>query len=127
MTNKEIEDFCPGWNNLYPPNLEFNGLKLRSPLNEVVKRMLKFCKDHPTYTKELIFAATQTYISEKAKQNYEYMKRSMYFISKLGEQSLLEAYCEKLNERYTASKLPENVAKYPITIEQAYNEMDDFI
>jgi hypothetical protein len=89
--NKWIEEWC--W--LYPEDAEFNGNKLRAKGKDVVNKMQKFCKEHPNYTKHIIFAATNLYIKEQRERDWQYTKMATYFISKLGQPSILEAYCEK--------------------------------
>lgn len=108
-----IED----WVNLFPEEAEFNGYKIKSKSKDCLKKMLKFVKDNPIYTKDIIFAATKQYIEEKRLVNWEYMKQSTYFISKIGQPSLLEQYCEKIINNVK----PKEIYNFD------YNIIDDFI
>ena len=96
---------------------EFNGYKIKSKAKDCLNKMLKFLKDHPNYDKSIIFAATKNYVEEKRAVNWEFMKQATYFISKVGQPSLLESYCEKVlaGEKPKELNLP------------AYNPIDDFI
>jgi hypothetical protein len=98
ITNKEVEAFIEEWCNLYPENIEFNGNKLKAKPKDVLNKMQKFCRAHPTYTKEVIFAATKMYLRNQSERNWDYTKMATYFISKLGQPSILEGYCEKILE-----------------------------
>ena len=84
------------WVTIYPEDAMFNDRKLRSQPEDCVKKMQKFCKDNPQYTKDIIFAATKQYIEEKERKNFEYTKQATYFISKQGEPSLLKEYCQRV-------------------------------
>lgn len=112
------QEWIDEWCNLYPSDVEFNGHKLKSKPKECLNKMLKFCKDNPLYTKDVIFAATQRYVEEKKAVNWEYMKQSTYFISKMGQPSLLENYCEKIVSGVKAN-ITESIPEY--------NFGDDFI
>lgn len=92
--NTWIEDWCA----LYPADAEFNGRKLRSKPKDCINKMVKFCKDNPLYTKSIIFAATQLYLNEQEAKDWAYTKQATYFISKMGQPSLLEEYCEKVKD-----------------------------
>lgn len=104
MTEKEIRDFIQEWVDLYPVNIEFAGYNLKSPAKDCVNKMIKFCKDNPTFTKDLIFAATKHYLQEQEVKDWQYTKRATYFISKLGEPSLLESYCTRIIEQGSKPK-----------------------
>lgn len=97
MTPKEIETWIDEWVLLYP-DIEWNGRKLRSPTKYCINKMLKMCKSNPSFTKEVIFAATNQYLAEQEAKNWEYTKQSTYFINKLGQPSVLEEYCNKILE-----------------------------
>jgi hypothetical protein len=96
MTPKEIEGWIEDWCNLFPKDVEFGGYKIRSDSKYCIKKMLTFCKEHKDYTKDNIFAATRMYLHEQLAKNWAYTKQATYFISKLGQPSLLEAYCERV-------------------------------
>jgi hypothetical protein len=96
ITNKQVEEFIEQWCNIYPDNIEFNGNKLKAKPKDVLKKMQKFCKAHPNYTKDVIFAATKLYVVNQQERDWEYTKMATYFISKLGQPSVLESYCEKI-------------------------------
>jgi hypothetical protein len=92
--NAWIEEWCA----LYPANVEFNGRKLRSKPKDCLNKMIKFCKENPLYDKSAIFAATKLYLQEQEAKDWEYTKQAIYFISKIGQPSLLEQYCEKIKQ-----------------------------
>lgn len=116
MTEKEIQDFIEEWVLLYPENVKFNNYLLRSKAKDCVNKMIKLCKDNPHYTKELIFAATKKYLAEQKQRNWAYTKQATYFISKIGQPSLLAQYCDELIS-----------GKQAIDIPLAYDEGDAFI
>lgn len=101
MDTKEIENFIDEWCNLYPENIQFNGNKLKSKPKDCISKMLKFCKSNPIITKDIIFAATNMYLDEQEKRNWEYTRQATYFISKIGHPSLLEVFCDKILAKTT--------------------------
>lgn len=117
MTQKEIESWIEEWCNLFPADVEFSGYKIRSDSKYCIKKMLTFCKVNKSYTKDNIFAATRMYLLEQYAKNWAYTKQATYFISKVGQPSLLEAYCDKIvNGRRSA-----------IIDNPEYNSINDFI
>lgn len=106
------------WVQLYPADIEFNGVKLRSSTKDCINKMQKFCKQHPEFTKDIIFAATKAYLQERAAKGYEYTKQATYLINKLGQPSVLENYCEKI--------LSGTHTNVEVVIPE-YNSINDFI
>lgn len=112
------------WLELWPDGIHSGGLPIKSKPKDCIKKMQKFCKDNKQYNKDCIFAATKLYLSEREKDNYKFTKRATYFISKLGEPSLLEAYCDK----YLAIKNKPLTYNEAIKIENIeYDSSTDFI
>ena len=95
MTN--IETWIEDWHKIFPPDeyVATDGY-LRGKSKDCVKKMQKFCKDNPTYTKDIIFAATRMYVVSMKPRNFAYTKRPIFFIHKQTEGSMLGAYCEKV-------------------------------
>lgn len=98
ITLNEIVDWLEKWLAIFPPDhyVATDGYVRGKASTDLVKKMQKFCKANPTYTKETIFAATRMYVLSKKPVNFAYIKRPIYFIHKQTEGSLLEAYCEKV-------------------------------
>ena len=94
---EKIENWIEQWINIFPPdNYVVTDGYLKGKSQDCVKKMQKFCKDNPTYTKDVIFAATRMYIVHLKPRNFAYCKRPIYFIHKQTEGSMLGAYCEKV-------------------------------
>lgn len=71
--------------------------------NLCIIRMKEFVNSNPEFTKEHILKATKRYVEDRQEQNYMYLKRAHYFISKQEtkdgkkvEISDLLTYCEEL-------------------------------
>lgn len=104
------------WCNLFPEDVTSGGYNVRSKPEDCIKKMQKFCKLKPEYTKDIIFQATITYLKEQYAKGWAYTKVSTYFINKLGQASLLEEYCERI------------LQGVPTKIEPpTYNSIDEFI
>lgn len=118
MTEKEITEWLPQWLNLFPEGVQSGGYNIRSKEKDCIKKMLIFCKTHKEFTKECIFAATRQYLREQHSKDWAFTKLATYFISKQGQPSLLEEYCERI----TAGQ------KFrPIVEDTDYNPINDFI
>jgi hypothetical protein len=91
---EEIKLFVTEWLNLFPPDVRWNNVLIKSKVDECVNKMQKFLKTYPQYNKELIFAATKNYLSLQESKAWEYTRQAKYFIDKQGHGSLLEQYCE---------------------------------
>jgi hypothetical protein len=118
MTPKDIEGWIEAWCNLWPADIVNNGRYIRNKPEHCVKKMITFCKNNQQYDKDTIFAATRMYLHEQHNKNWDYTKQSNYFISKLGEPSLLENYCD----RAIRGKTQPAVEPPPL-----FSDMDNFI
>lgn len=67
-----------------------------------VFKMKKFIEEYPTYAKiDLILAAAQRYINSESRNNYTYLQRADYVISKKDVDSVssrLATFCEEIAE-----------------------------
>ena len=98
MTQKEVEQWIESWVNLYPENVKWNGVAIKSTVKDCLPRMVKFCKNNPTISKENIFNATKKYLAIQEAKNWEYTRRAKYFIEKQGEGSMLLEFCNELSK-----------------------------
>lgn len=109
------------WLLLWPAEIKSGGETIRSKAKYCVNKMIKWCKQHPQYDKNAIFAATKAYLAERKAENYFGVRRAMYFIDKQGAGSTLETYCEDMKKH----------KQYPVTTEQSfskeYEPIKDFI
>lgn len=113
-------DWIEEWLLLWPEHIKSGGESVRTKAKYCVNKMVKWCKQHPQYDKDAIFAATKLYLAERQADNYFGIRRATYFIDKLGIGSGLEDYCERLTK----------AKEYPVTPTDAipeYNPINDFI
>lgn len=100
-TDENVKDWIEEWRNLFPKGIKSGGYPLRGSKKGCLRKMKKFLKENPTITKDEIFHATEKYLNERKKENYEYTKVADYFIEK-DNMSLLHSYIENLDyERNT--------------------------
>lgn len=92
FNNSNCKNWIKDWLLLWPTGI-FNGYRVSGNSAEVTNRMSKFIKEHPEYDKDIIFKATENYLSEKKKNNYQFIKKNSKFI-KDADGSALEAECE---------------------------------
>lgn len=115
---ENVKNWIETWLLLYPPDIKYGRESLRSKPQDCVSKMQKFVKTYPQYTKDVIFAATNMYLQERARENWAYTKYARYFIDKQGAPSLLAKYCEDVIQGNTP-KAHELI--------QEYSPIDDFI
>ena len=119
-----VKDWIEEWVNLWPQSVHSGGLSIKSKPKECINKMIKFCKEHPNFTKDTIFAATKMYLIDRRAEGFKYTKRAVYFISKLGEPSLLEGYCEKVLSKENNEVI---INTSPDANLQEYDYSSDFI
>lgn len=95
LSSSEFEEFVNEWYALFPKGIKSGGYLVRSGKSDCTKKLQKFMKEHPTYTKEIIIQATKNYIIHCKNNGYNYMKLATNFISKDGV-SVLEGECENV-------------------------------
>jgi len=91
----DIEKFIVDYRDLFPKGSNNNGYPYKGDKQGCIKKMKRFIKLNPEYSTDIILKATQKYINEKRKDNYDYMHLAHYFIEKNGVSSL-GAFCEQI-------------------------------
>lgn len=120
MTKQELTELVQQWVLLFPEDVRWNGVAIRSEPEDCVNKMQKFIKQYPAYTKDIIFAATKAYLLQQEAKNWEYTRRACYFIDKQGVGSLLAQYCRQDVEGQQHNNLPKQQTLNP-------NFYNDFI
>jgi hypothetical protein len=87
------DEWIDEWCSLWPIGIKSQGKPIKSDTESCRKRMNDFLKTYK-YDKETIFKATQDYISERETFNFEYTRKSIFFIGKKGEGSDLATWCD---------------------------------
>lgn len=100
----EVKDWIEEWCELWP-DIRWNNASIKSEPKHCINKMLKFTKDFVNYDKNTIFAATQMYLDEREEDDWKFTKRSTYFISKVGESSLLKSYCDRVLEQENSKNI----------------------
>ena len=94
------KDWINEWLALFPEK-NHNGV-IRSSEVDCLGRMEAFIKKYK-YSKEVIIAATKSYIIDESTKGYKFIKRAMFFIDKRSEGSLLAAWCKNVEDNKTNS------------------------
>lgn len=90
------KSWIDSWLDLFP--VKGGGRLLKSNALDCVKRMDTFIKIHK-YSKDIILAATKSYLIEQSAESFRYTKNAIYFIDKKGEGSALAAWCKLVQDR----------------------------
>ena len=89
------------YNEMFPKiKAKKTGKALRCNIAEIAKSFQRFFKTYK-YDWDTIFAATEKYLAEEERKNYEWTVRSKYFVTKLKERtevSELAEYCEQIKD-----------------------------
>lgn len=80
---------------LFPRGTLPSGAVSKQTVEQLKKKFIDFFKIYPNYEWPLIHIATEYYIFEKEKVNFDFMKNSGYFIDKFGTSELAN-YCDLL-------------------------------
>jgi len=89
-----IDDFCSVQYEKFPAKVKSGGYLVRQGLVGFRLKLKKFIKNN-SYSLDVIDKAFTTYIEEKRKSGWTYMKLSGYFVSKDND-STLASYCENV-------------------------------
>lgn len=90
-----LEDFLESWMSLWPKGIKSSGLYIRSDFASVKHKMVRFIKNHPQYSLDLIYKATKLYLTEREINGWAYVKLAPYFIEK-DNISVLASMCEAI-------------------------------
>lgn len=93
----KVTDLVDQYRDLFPKGTNRDGYPYKGDKQGCVKKMNRFIKLNPEFTPDVILQATQKYINEKRKDNFNYMHLAHYFIEKNGV-SALSAFCEQILE-----------------------------
>jgi|TARA_R110000744_G_scaffold11552_1_gene34981 hypothetical protein len=98
-TNKNTDNvsaWIDDWRMLWPAKLKTGGRPVKGDKQGCLRKMKVFVQEY-SFTKEEIFEATQIYLFEKKRDNYNFITCADYFIIKNGA-SILAASCESVSE-----------------------------
>lgn len=93
----DVIEWYEQWRNLFPEGINRSGYYYRGNKQEVLKKLTKFRRENPQYSKEQIFNATQRYIN-RCTRSGAYMLQAHYFIEKEGVGSTLATELESNTE-----------------------------
>lgn len=112
----KASEWIEEWLLLFPAEVKSGDESIRTKSKYCVNKLQKFCDTHKQYNKGIIFAATRRYLEDREREGWRFTRRATYFISKVGYESLLESYCERVTQ-----PLP------PLHDVPDYSPSDDFI
>jgi hypothetical protein len=92
----EVKEWIDNWYSLWPKGVKSGNFYVKTDPKECLKKMERFIKEHPQYTKGIILTATKKYLDSIAEKDYAYCKLAPYFIYKDG-MSMLEGYCSEVH------------------------------
>lgn len=94
-SNPKIKEFLTELREFFPKGV-VGGNVVKTTIGEsTVRKMKNFLIDYD-YSVEVIRKATEAYVADRKKVNYQYMKKFTNFINKQGDDSLLATWCEMI-------------------------------
>lgn len=90
----DVPSWIEEYREIFPKGVRSGGYPVRGSKAGCLKKMEKFVKTHPHYTKDMILEVTKAYVERKSRQMYQHMKLADYFIEKDGV-SMLSAECDE--------------------------------
>ena len=112
LKSLEPKNWIQDWIDLFPEKKP-SGDVIRSEYVDVEPRMKAFIKKYK-YSKDVIIAATKSYIINESGSNFQYIKRAMFFIDKRTEGSLLAIWCKAIAENKIKTGRLENGSRTEI-------------
>lgn len=95
MKREDVKDWIDHWVNLFPIGVKSGGKLVRSDRRMCFKKMSLFVTLYD-YDLDTIFKATESYLEDRAEDDFAYTKCAVYFIDKKDEGSSLAEWCEKV-------------------------------
>jgi len=89
------ETWINDWRNLWPKGVKSGGYPVRSNTIDIHNKMIKVMKKYKI-DKDLIFKATELYLSERQREGYGYIQTASNFISK-DQKSTLADFCDRVS------------------------------
>jgi pyrroloquinoline quinone (PQQ) biosynthesis protein C len=108
---KEVTEFVNKWINLYPAGVKAGTKLARGDKKMCVKKMAKFLKDYPEFTKDDVMEATKRYLREREAEDWAYLSMASNFIHHQDKGSDLAARCaemETMREAGVEREIPVN-------------------
>lgn len=96
----QVENWLDEWLELWPSNIRWDGVKIRSKPSECIHKFKRLLKVRPELTKEIIFEATKRYLTERENNDWKFTRRAYFFIKK-NDESMLEQFCDDILEENT--------------------------
>lgn len=113
-----VEEWIDDWYELFPKGVKSGGLPVKTDKPDCLKKMIKFCKEYPEYTKGIIMTATQKYLIEMKNKNWAYCKLAPYLIYKDG-MSMLSGLCQGVYENVNSGEINDENKEQGKTIKGA--------
>lgn len=98
LTSQGVEEWINDWRHIWPAGVKTGNRLVRGDKQGCVKKMKKFLKENPEYSKQDVFDAARVYIFEALRQRSDKIICADYFIEKNGS-SQLSAYLEDTENR----------------------------
>lgn len=95
LQSNDPANWIDEWYNLWPNGIKSSGYYVKTDKYSCIKKLQKFRRKYPMYSKTVIIDATRNYINRMGLANYAFMRLAPYFIEKDGI-STLAGECEQL-------------------------------
>jgi len=102
-----VSSWMEKWFNLWPKGIKSGGYYVKTDSHGCKTKLIKFIKNNPQYTKDIIMEATERYLFTKSLDGYDYTSLAPNFIEKNGV-SMLAGECENVLNNISTPK-PEIV------------------
>jgi hypothetical protein len=106
--DSQTDNFVETYRGIFPAGNNSSGFPYKGDKQGCTKKMRKFLREYPEYTKDIILKATRDYVTDHFFKGYAYMQTAAYFIEKNGI-SNLAALCEVVKGKSnTTQRASEN-------------------
>ena len=112
--SEDLENWFDSWYELFPKGVKNGNYLIRSGKAGCIKKLKKFIKEYPEYTKDIVMRATEEYVAHCRVNRWAYMQLAQYFIEKEG-MSNLASRCEDVLNRRTSDGSIEDSNKDAFT------------
>lgn len=110
LQSNDPANWIDEWYNLWPNGVKSSGYYVKTDKYSCIKKLQKFRRKYPMYSKSIILEATSNYINRMGLVNYAFMRLAPYFIEKDGI-STLAGECEQIISA-TSTNTSDNTFKF---------------
>ncbi len=112
VTQNDVKELTIKFRELFPVKIKTANTPVKSNLNNLIRKMIKFKREYPDIKDEVILAATAKYVEGRRREGYQYMTvaENLIFKNQISQlATLCDSYIEEGDAGTTENKWGRNI------------------